>query len=103
MVCVFDWRKHATKEIEMAIKRMSDVLEAFGYRSRTTVYKNVSAGVFTRPISIGIRAVGWLDTEIEAISVALAAGKSQADIQALVDKLHARRISSCTSVLEGME
>ena len=68
-----------------------------------TVYKNVSAGVFTRPISIGIRAVGWLDTEIEAISVALAAGKSQADIQALVDKLHARRISSCTSVLEGME
>jgi prophage regulatory protein len=103
LVCVFDWRKHSTKEMEMAIKRMSDVLKAFGYRSRTTVYKNVNAGVFTRPISIGVRAVGWLDTEIEAISVALAAGKNQTDIQALVDKLHARRISSYNSVLEGGE
>ena len=92
MVFVFDWRKHSTKDMEMAIKRMSDVLEAFGYRSRTTVYKNVSAGVFTRPIAIGQRAVGWLDTEVEAISLALIAGQSQDEVRQLVVRLHALRL-----------
>ena len=76
----------------MAIKRMSDVLKAFGYRSRTTVYKNVSAGVFTRPIAIGQRAVGWLDTEVEAISLALIAGQSQDEVRQLVVRLHALRL-----------
>ena len=76
----------------MAIKRMSDVLNAFGYRSRTTVYKNVSAGVFTRPIAIGQRAVGWLDTEVEAISLALIAGQSQDEVRQLVVRLHALRL-----------
>ena len=76
----------------MAIKRMSDVLEAFGYRSRTTVYKNVSAGVFTRPIAIGQRAVGWLDTEVEAITLALVAGQSQDEVRQLVVRLHALRL-----------
>ena len=103
MVCVFDWRKHSTKEIEMAIKRMSDVLNAFGYRSRTTVYKNVSAGVFTRPIAIGQRAVGWLDTEVEAISLALIAGQSQDEVRQLVVRLHALRLErfELTGVLNG--
>ena len=76
----------------MAIKRMSDVLKAFGYRSRTTVYKNVNAGVFTRPIAIGQRAVGWLDTEVEAISLALIAGQSQDEVRQLVVRLHALRL-----------
>ena len=76
----------------MAIKRMSDVLEAFGYRSRTTVYKNVNAGVFTRPIAIGQRAVGWLDTEVEAITLALVAGQSQDEVRQLVVRLHALRL-----------
>jgi prophage regulatory protein len=78
--------------MEMAIKRMSDVLKAFGYRSRTTVYKNVSAGVFTRPIAIGQRAVGWLDTEVEAITLALVAGQSQDEVRQLVVRLHALRL-----------
>jgi prophage regulatory protein len=78
--------------MEMAIKRMSDVLEAFGYRSRTTVYKNVNAGVFTRPIAIGQRAVGWLDTEVEAITLALVAGQSQDEVRQLVVRLHALRL-----------
>ena len=82
----------------MAIKRMSDVLEAFGYRSRTTVYKNVSAGVFTRPISIGIRAVGWLDTEVELITLAVIAGQPQDEIKRLVDRLHAQRLEKFESM-----
>ena len=48
----------------MTIKRISDVLQAFGFRSRTTVYKNIQLGLFTRPIAIGQRAVGWLDIRL---------------------------------------
>lgn len=33
--------------------------------SRSTIYLRVSEGSFPRPISLGARAVGWLEAEIE--------------------------------------
>ena len=32
--------------------------------SRSTIYLRVSEGTFPKPISLGPRAVGWIDTEI---------------------------------------
>jgi prophage regulatory protein len=34
--------------------------------SRSTIYLRVSEGRFPRPISLGDRAVGWVDAEVEA-------------------------------------
>ncbi|PYX69729.1 MAG: AlpA family transcriptional regulator [Acidobacteria bacterium] len=34
--------------------------------SRSTIYLRVSEGTFPRPVSLGARAVGWLEAEIEA-------------------------------------
>jgi prophage regulatory protein len=34
--------------------------------SRSTIYLRVAAGNFPKPISLGARAVGWLDSEIDA-------------------------------------
>lgn len=34
--------------------------------SRSTIYLRVAEGKFPRPVSLGARAVGWLDAEIEA-------------------------------------
>ena len=34
--------------------------------SRSTIYLRVSEGTFPRPVSLGARAVGWLESEIEA-------------------------------------
>jgi prophage regulatory protein len=34
--------------------------------SRSTIYLRVSEGRFPRPSSLGARAVGWVDTEVEA-------------------------------------
>jgi prophage regulatory protein len=34
--------------------------------SRSTIYLRVSEGKFPEPISLGARAVGWLDSEIDA-------------------------------------
>ena len=34
--------------------------------SRSTIYLRVAEGRFTKPISLGARAVGWVDAEVEA-------------------------------------
>jgi prophage regulatory protein len=33
--------------------------------SRSTIYLKIAQGTFPKPISLGARAVGWLDTEID--------------------------------------
>ncbi len=34
--------------------------------SRSTIYLRVAEGSFPKPVSIGSRAVGWLESEIES-------------------------------------
>jgi prophage regulatory protein len=34
--------------------------------SRSTIYLRVAEGKFPKPISLGARAVGWVDAEVEA-------------------------------------
>ena len=34
--------------------------------SRSMLYAKVAEGTFPRPISLGARAVGWVDTEVDA-------------------------------------
>lgn len=33
--------------------------------SRSTIYLRVSGGSFPRPVSLGARAVGWLESEVD--------------------------------------
>jgi len=46
------------------ILRLPVVLDRTGL-SRSTVYLRVTEGRFPRPVSLGARAVGWLETEVE--------------------------------------
>jgi prophage regulatory protein len=34
--------------------------------SRSTIYLKISEGTFPKPVSLGARAVGWVESEIEA-------------------------------------
>jgi len=34
--------------------------------SRTSIYRLISEGQFPKPVSLGIRAVGWVESEIDA-------------------------------------
>ena len=34
--------------------------------SRSTIYLRISEGTFPKPISLGARAVGWLESEIDS-------------------------------------
>ncbi len=74
----------------LTILRRKQVEAATGY-SRSTIYLRIAQGLFVKPVSIGARAVGFPAGEVEAINAARIAGKSEADIRALVAKLQAAR------------
>ena len=59
--------------------------------SRTTIYRKIKAGLFTKPVQIGGERVAWPANEIEAINRARIAGKSDDEIKALVVELEAAR------------
>jgi prophage regulatory protein len=75
----------------MQILRMQAVKAETGHRSHASIYNAVRAGMFTKPVQIGPRSVGWPSEEVQAINAARIAGKSDADIKALVNRLHAKR------------
>ena len=72
------------------ILRLPTVLDTRG-RSRSSHYLDIQEGLFTHPVSIGSRAVGWPDHEVEDINAARIAGKSDKEIRELVSKLEAAR------------
>ena len=79
-----------TDHIEPILRRPR-VEEAIGL-SRSTIYLRVSQGLFTQPVSLGPRAVGWPASEVSAINAARIAGQSDDDIRALVTQLEAARM-----------
>lgn len=75
----------------MSILRMPAVKAETGHRSHSSVYSLVKTGLFTRPVPIGQRAVGWPADEVRAINAARIAGKSDEQIRKLVIHLHEQR------------
>ena len=59
--------------------------------SRSTVYLRIAQGLWTKPISLGARSVGWPSSEVAAINAARIAGKTDVEIRMLVVKLEAAR------------
>ena len=75
------------------IWRMESVLAESGL-ARSTIYLLISLGLWTKPVSLGTRAVGWPASEVMAINAARIAGKSEAEIRELVVRLEAARLSA---------
>jgi prophage regulatory protein len=59
--------------------------------SRSTIYLRIAQGLWTKPVSLGARAVGWPCDEVEAINAARIAGKTDKEVRALVANLEAAR------------
>lgn len=49
----------------MRVLKLKDVLSKTGL-GKTSLYKLVSLSEFPKPISLGLRSVGWLESEVEA-------------------------------------
>ena len=64
--------------------------------SRSTIYLRIDQGLWTRPVSLGARAVAWPAEEVDALNSARIAGKSDADIRKLVQRLHEARTQGVT-------
>ena len=69
--------------------------------SRSTVYLRISEGTIPRPLSLGGRAVGWPDYEIDAINHARIQGKSDDEIRVLVATMIRAREVSSNGLMEG--
>ncbi len=54
-----------TNQEKLSILRRKQVEKRTGL-SRSTIYLRIQEGTFPRPINLGVRAVGWLENEIEA-------------------------------------
>lgn len=72
------------------ILRLPAVLRERG-RSRSAHYLDIQQGLFTPPVAIGLRAVGWPADEVETLNAARIAGKTDEEIRALVVRLEAAR------------
>ena len=80
----------------MSILRMPAVKAETGHRSHASIYNAIKAGLFSKPVQIGQRSVGWPSHEVHAINTARIAGKSEAEIRELVTRLHAKRTELAT-------
>ncbi len=72
------------------IHRLPSVLVKTGL-GRTTLYLHIKQGLFTPPIRLGERAVGWPASEVDAINTARIAGKTKEEIKVLVADLKVAR------------
>lgn len=59
--------------------------------SRGQFYSKIADGLLTKPVKIGPRAVALPVREIEAVNAARIRGASEAEIRALVTRLHTER------------
>jgi prophage regulatory protein len=76
----------------MSILRMPAVKAETGHRSHASIYTAIKAGLFTKPVQIGQRSVGWPAHEVQAINQARIAGRSEDEIRELVNCLHTKRL-----------
>jgi prophage regulatory protein len=51
--------------VAQVIVRLPDVKARTGL-SRSSIYNKINEGTFPRPVRLGLRACGWLESEIEA-------------------------------------
>lgn len=47
----------------MRIIRLKEVIDSTGL-ARSTIYKYISEGTFPKPVSLGERCVGWVESEV---------------------------------------
>lgn len=47
----------------MRIIRLKEVIDSTGL-ARSTIYKYIAEGTFPKPVSLGDRCVGWVESEI---------------------------------------
>lgn len=82
---------------QITLLKTSNVSKQRG-KSVSSHYADIKAGLFVKPISIGVRAKATPNYEVDALIAAQIAGKSADEIRALVKKLHAARKTALCAI-----
>lgn len=75
------------------IMRIKEIKARVGLPN-STIYDHIKRQLFPKPIKLGERISGWLESEVTAIMAARIAGKSEAEIKALVLSLENQRVAN---------
>ena len=70
-------------------------------RSSSSHYRDIQDGLFTKPVSLGKKSVGWPVDEINILNAAHITGLSEGEIQQLVEDLHAKRKTALSRAIEA--
>jgi len=84
--------------MQPSLIRMKQVEAKTGLK-KSMQYDLISKGLFPKPISIGGRAVAWIESEVDAINAARIAGKSEDEIRELVKALKEKRLQMASEIL----
>lgn len=76
--------------MNIQIVKQPALLKQFAF-SKSTLFSQIKSGLMPDAISLGDRAVGYLQHELDAVLHARIAGQSQAAIKVLVKSLKAKR------------
>lgn len=83
-----------TSKTSPILLRLPAILKKRG-RSRSAHYADIKAGLFVKPVLIGLRATATPEHEVNALNAARIAGKSDDEIRELVKQLEAARKAAC--------
>ncbi len=86
----------------MAIWRIETCKVEAGYKSHASIYKLIREGLWTKPVRLGMRSVGWPEAEVTAICKARIAGKTDDELRKLVVELHLRRLDALEALGSGV-
>ena len=77
----------------LKLLRLNSMKEATGL-SRATIYSRIQAGLLPKPVKHGERISVWPSDEVETVTKATIAGKSDDEIRAIVADLERQRINA---------
>ena len=77
----------------ITLLRLPAVLNLRG-RSRSAHYADIKSGLFVKPVLLGLRATGTPHYEVDTLNAARIAGKTDAEIRALVVALEEARVQA---------
>ena len=81
------------------VNRLPEVLNVIPI-SKNNFRRKVSEGTFVPPISLGPRAVGWLEHEVNEMIAAMALGFDEQELKSLVKELVEKSILRGYSLLD---
>jgi predicted DNA-binding transcriptional regulator AlpA len=81
---------------EIRLYRLPQTLAVTSF-SKSMLYDRIGRGVFTRPVKLGPMSVAWPSDEVAVLVRAVVAGASDAQLEALVKRLHKKRTENSVS------